>query len=194
VKGNDSLGGFNTNTGLAVSDVFFWGNRIGDELSSAGINTFDTNTLDAGQVFGTIGGTRPVTDANDYNRDGVVSTFDAASVFTNLGSITRINIASGGPYAPLAEPTSSLAIDGLATSQLVLAAGGEVTIPPPTQAERDAQTRAVARVLSRWTNYRSGSQTGETLRLEALLSDVLGGKTSDAGAHAWLADVTRRSR
>jgi hypothetical protein len=201
VKGNDSLGGFNTNTGLAASDVFFWGNRIADSLTSAGINTFDTNTLDAGPAFGTLGGSKPVTDAYDYNRDGIVSTFDAAAVFTNLGSLTRINIVSGGSFAPLADPTSLQVVDGEAASQLVLAAGGEVTIPPPSQTARDAQTRAVARVLSRWMNdessrgrLRTDSQHVDMFGLEALLSDVLGGKSANTGSHAWLTDVARRSR
>jgi len=56
VRGNDAVGGFNTNTGLTASDVFFWGSRIADSGTAPGVNTFDTTTTDAAQVFATIGG------------------------------------------------------------------------------------------------------------------------------------------
>jgi 3-phytase len=103
VEGNDALGGFNTSTGLAASDVFFFGSKVADSGSSPGVTTFDTTTADAAQVFNSLGGGQPVTAANDYNRDGQVSTADAASVFANLGSITRLNIGAGGPFAPAAD-------------------------------------------------------------------------------------------
>jgi hypothetical protein len=55
-------------------------------------------------VFGNIGAGKPITDLRDYNRDGAVTTTDAAVVFANIGNIVRISIAGGGPFAPDAEP------------------------------------------------------------------------------------------
>jgi hypothetical protein len=118
VEGNDALGGFNTSTGLAASDVFFFGSKVADSGSSPGVTTFDTTTADAAQVFNALGGGQPVTAANDYNRDGQVSTADAASVFANLGNITRLNIGAGGPFAPTADP----ALASAPTSRAALAA------------------------------------------------------------------------
>jgi hypothetical protein len=92
------------NTGLALPDVHFWGNKIGDSASTSPATTFETTTTDAAQVFGNIGAGKPITDLRDYNRDGAVTTTDAAVVFANIGNITRINIPGGGPFAPEAEP------------------------------------------------------------------------------------------
>jgi hypothetical protein len=97
VEGNDSAGGFNINTGLAKSHIFYFGSKIGDSGSSPGPDSFDTTTVDAAQVFASLGGGRPITDLHDYNRDGQVSTTDAAQVFANLGSIVRLYL---GPEAP----------------------------------------------------------------------------------------------
>src|SRR5690606_37629315 len=47
---------------------------------------------------------KPITDLRDHNRDGQVTTTDSVQVFANLGSIARINIGPGGPFAPEAEP------------------------------------------------------------------------------------------
>ncbi len=102
VEGNDAAGGFNSNTGLAASDVFFWASRIADSGTSPAISTFDTTTTDAAQVFATIGVGKPITDLRDYNRDGQVTTTDAAIVFANIGSILRINISSEALSTPQA--------------------------------------------------------------------------------------------
>ena len=58
------------NTGLAATDVHFWGNKIADSASSSPAGTFDTTSTDAAQVFATIGAGKPITDLRDYNRDG----------------------------------------------------------------------------------------------------------------------------
>jgi subtilisin-like proprotein convertase family protein len=104
VRGNDALGGFNANTGLAESDVFYWGNKIGDSGTSPGSNTFDTTSTDAAQVFSTIGPAKPISDLRDYNRDGHVSSTDAAVVFANIGSLLRIDVSAAAPFAPIASP------------------------------------------------------------------------------------------
>ncbi len=46
-EGNDAAGGFNTNTQLAASDVFYFGNRMGDQLvDSPAALAFTTNAGD----------------------------------------------------------------------------------------------------------------------------------------------------
>ncbi len=45
VKGNDATGGNNTNTGLATSNVFFFGSRVADSGSGTGV-TAVTNLTD----------------------------------------------------------------------------------------------------------------------------------------------------
>ena len=120
VEGNDAVGGLNTNTGLATSDVFFWGSKIADSGTSPGASTFQTTSTDAAQVFGALGGNKPITAVNDYNRDGQVTTSDAASVFASIGNITRLNIGAGGPFAPEAAP--AVASDSDNTRSAVAAA------------------------------------------------------------------------
>jgi hypothetical protein len=61
-------------------------------------------------VFSNLGGAKPITDLRDYNRSKDVTAADSASVFANLGSVTRLNIGIGGPFAPEAEP--AVASDG----------------------------------------------------------------------------------
>lgn len=99
VEGNDSAGGFNTNTGLAKSHIFYYGNKVADSGTSPGPDSFDTTSTDAAQVFATIGNNKPITDLRDYNRDGLVTSTDAAIVFANIGSIVRLEL--GIAAAPL---------------------------------------------------------------------------------------------
>jgi hypothetical protein len=86
------------NTGLAAADVHFWGNKIGDTAN------FSSTTADSVQVFANLGGSKPITDVRDFNRDKSVTTADSVQVFANLGSIVAINIPGGGPFAPEADP------------------------------------------------------------------------------------------
>jgi hypothetical protein len=80
----------NANTGLATTDVHFWGNRVADSGTSPSQNTFDTTTTDAAQVFATLGAGKPITDLRDYNRDGQVTSTDAAIVFANIGTLNKL--------------------------------------------------------------------------------------------------------
>ncbi|MEX0978864.1 MAG: hypothetical protein WDZ48_08440, partial [Pirellulales bacterium] len=41
-----------------------------------------------------------IDNVHDYNRSGNVTVSDAGLVFSNLGTIARINIGTGGPFAP----------------------------------------------------------------------------------------------
>jgi hypothetical protein len=141
VKGNDATGGFNTNTGLTRSDVFYFGNLIGDSGTSPGPRTFETNSTDAIQVFATGGGSRPITDLRDYNRDGQVSSTDALIVFANGGILNRLDLgaAIGAPLAaPLTVPTATPA-----QSMAEILPSGVVQPPPVPTDERTAPSRSV---------------------------------------------------
>ena len=87
-------------TGLSASDVFFWGNKIADSQTGSPPNNFETTSTDAAQVFATLTGSAAISNPRDYNRDGTVNSTDASIVFASLGSIQRITIGAGGPFAP----------------------------------------------------------------------------------------------
>jgi hypothetical protein len=112
------------NTGLADTDVHFWGNKIADSGTTPGAGTFNTTSTDAAQVFATIGAGKPITDLRDYNRDGAVTSTDAAIVFANIGTISRISISGGGPFAPEADP-AVVVDDGSSAVASALAGLGE---------------------------------------------------------------------
>jgi hypothetical protein len=103
-------------TGLATSDVFYWGNRVADSLTSPGPGKFETSSTDAAQVYATIGNSSALTNPRDYNRDGQVSSTDAVLVFANIGSIVRLNIPA--PEAPSAQAmTTAFAGPSIASSR-----------------------------------------------------------------------------
>jgi hypothetical protein len=137
------------NTGLASTDVHFWGNKIGDSGTSTPAGTFDTTSTDAAQVFATIGAGKPITDLRDYNRDGAVTSTDAAIVFANIGGIARINIAGGGPFAPEAEPMSTLG-GGAATNE-------SVHVP------RRRSESALASALAKFERFRDDTSPAHTI-------------------------------
>ena len=129
VEGDDAAGGFNANTGLATSDVFFWGSKIADSGTSPGASTFNTTSTDAAQVFATIGVGKPITDLRDYNRDGQVTSGDAAIVFANIGTILRINIPSDALSAPqTASPVAAPDDGSRSAAAVALAASALVEV------------------------------------------------------------------
>ena len=76
VEGNDALGGFNTNTGLAASDVSFWGNKVADSGTGTPAASFQTSAVDAAEIFSNLGAAA-ITSNHDYNRSGDVTAADA---------------------------------------------------------------------------------------------------------------------
>ena len=125
----------NANTGLVTPDVHFWGNKVGDSGTGTPATTFVTNTTDSLQVFATLGGSKPITDLRDYNRDGQVNTTDSLQVFANLGSIVRLNVGPGGPFAPEAEPAVAGDDGGSAVaSALAISTGEKLSLSGPVPA------------------------------------------------------------
>ena len=108
VEGNDATGGFNTNTGLASSYVFYFGNALGD----AGVSdptTFLVSGADEQSARNnpksTLGTPALITDINDFNRDGNVNTTDQQIPRNNTtNAITTalkfLTVGAGGPFAP----------------------------------------------------------------------------------------------
>lgn len=131
----------NANTGLAATDVHFWGNKIADSGTTPGAGTFDTTSTDAAQVFATIGAGKPITDLRDYNRDGQVTSTDAAIVFANIGSIVRINVGAGGPFATDAKPLAADSSTNAVASALA-AVVGESALKQPTPSKDVRRYRA----------------------------------------------------
>jgi hypothetical protein len=86
VKGNDTLGGHNTNTGLAASDVFYFGNAKGDTGSGDTTSTAPVSSADVTQVQthqNTLGANIPLTNIFDMNKDGLASSADITVIQTN---------------------------------------------------------------------------------------------------------------
>jgi hypothetical protein len=138
------------NTGLTTTDVHFWGNKIGDSASTSPATLFETTSTDAAQVNATIGAGKPITDLRDYNRDGAVTSTDAAVVFANIGNIVRINIPVGGPFAPEAEPMS--------TFEGFVATNESVHVP------RRRSESALASALAKFDRLRDDTSPAHTIR------------------------------
>jgi hypothetical protein len=104
VEGNDSFGGNNTNTGLAASDDFFFGNFIGD----VGTPEFypNVNALDQVQVRnnqGSVGPPTGILNLFDFNRDALIDAGDQIIARNNQGAMGWLAL-SAGPFAPEAAP------------------------------------------------------------------------------------------
>ena len=127
VRGNDALGSSNLNTGLAASDVFFFGSAPADS-GSGDTSTFLTNTIDEQAARNdphSQANPATITNTQDYNRDGLVNAIDqqaARSFFnSNATALKVISIGSGGPFAPQvaatlqgvpnASPATSIALE-----------------------------------------------------------------------------------
>ena len=104
------------NTGLTAADVFFWGNKVGDTGQGTPATTFLTSGADKTSVLGLLGGSVGVTSIRDFNRDNSVTAADATVVTGSLGSITRLNVGAGGPFAPEGDGGDSGVASALAAS------------------------------------------------------------------------------
>ncbi len=92
VKGNDALGEFSTNTGLAESDVFFFGSRVGDSFEGATALATATNARDELAARFAVGVDLAITHVLDFNRDGMVSAADRLIARHNAGILMMIDV------------------------------------------------------------------------------------------------------
>jgi hypothetical protein len=89
-------------TGLTATDVFFWGNKIGDIGSPTATSFTTTAAGDANPIVaGGLGPAGGITNPRDIDRSNTITAAgDRNPAAGNIGSITRINIGTGGPFAP----------------------------------------------------------------------------------------------
>jgi hypothetical protein len=88
-------------TGLTATDVFFWGNKIGDVGTPSAVAFATTAAGDAAAIVGHIGAGGGITDVYDIDRSNVITgAGDRAAAVANIGGLARINIGTGGPFAP----------------------------------------------------------------------------------------------
>jgi len=102
----------NANTGLWATDVFFWGNKVGDVGTGTPATTFLTSAADKTSVLGGLTGGIPIANARDFNRDGNVTAADATIVLNSLGAIVRLQFGPGGPFAPADGESDSSTFEG----------------------------------------------------------------------------------
>src|SRR5262249_10941740 len=89
VEGNDVLGGFNANTGLAASDVFFFGNRVGDTFLNAPPLVVSTTVGDGVGARVNAGVLQSITSPFDFDRNQTVGVGDELIARNNPGLLTR---------------------------------------------------------------------------------------------------------
>ncbi len=163
LKGNDAS---DTNTGLIDSDVFYFGNLVGDTFVGTPPMSFLTNAADEIGVRGHGGFLLPVTNAYDFNKDMVINVADEVFARTNIGYLFRIDLPGGRPVptpAALAATGASAAVDpsGEAVAAALalparasgLPAGGRaapvgVVVSPPVA--RRAETTFARRWADAW--------------------------------------------
>ena len=138
----------NGTTNAVTTDVHFWGNKIGDTgLGTPPATTFFTSGLDKTAVLGLTGAAGGVTNIHDFNRDNIVSGIDASIVTGSLGSIIRLQIGPGGPFAPEGDSGVASALAAAATGTGVSPAtatvfGGMPAADLPTSPEVAAPRKA----------------------------------------------------
>jgi hypothetical protein len=165
VKGNDTLGGNNLRTGLAASNVFFWGSAPGD-TGTGNTTRFITTAADeihARQNPKVILNNIPTTNIDDFNRDAKVDSADQliarGGTSSNLNGPVNLNVPGAGPFAPDSGPSASPQTttsggDAAVASALTVAAvtGGSSPTLPAWVATRlasvDLNSGVVAKVLN----------------------------------------------
>jgi hypothetical protein len=124
VEGNDTLGGFNTNTGFASSYVFYFGSAIGDG-GVGNVGAFQVTSSDEVNARNNpkgLGNPATRSDINDFNRNGLVDSADqiiARNNTTNLGNQLKfLVVGAGGPFAPEESKTdgTDAVVSGLAAA------------------------------------------------------------------------------
>ena len=114
VEGNDAIGGFNTNTGLAASDVFYFGSRIGDSGSGSPVaevtNVADEIGARLNYDFGL-----SIDNIYDFDRNSQVNSADEIVARLSYGYLLKLDLpaATAVPSAvPAAADAVSTALAG----------------------------------------------------------------------------------
>ena len=161
----------NASTGLITTDVFYWGNKVGDVGTNSPSASFLTSAIDKTAVLGGLAGVSLITSTQDFNRDGRVTAVDASTVLSSLGSISRLQIGAGGSFAPqaalsgLAAPTATAPVVGTAKTasndSTATTARGDTTAA--TQLPLDFASYERSRLSTAWFNPAQDDLVDEAL-------------------------------
>ncbi len=103
-KGNDTLGGSDANTGLAASDVFFFGNAPG-ETGDGATQVNATDIADTQKNPRGLANLTPITFNFDFSRDKQVNATDIAIAQSHPTSLSTglklINVSGAGLFGPV---------------------------------------------------------------------------------------------
>jgi hypothetical protein len=147
VEGNDTEGGFNTNTGLVTSDYFFFGNMIGDTGQDAYPYPY-VNATDQLQTRANSGDT-DILSFFDFNRDAEVNATDQLIVRDAVGNFMPYMIITGsGPFAPEG-PGDGDVDDGSGSAVASALAGSGEASPLAPVVAASIEEPATARVSDR---------------------------------------------
>jgi hypothetical protein len=124
VEGNDALGGFNANTGLAASDYFFFGSMVGDGGSPEFFPNVDaTDQIQVRANQGSVAPPTGVLNLYDFNRDALVDAIDQIIARASQGAMPWLSISAVPAASDAAEPESDA--EGAAAIASALAAASE---------------------------------------------------------------------
>jgi hypothetical protein len=172
-------------TGLAVPDLFFWGNKIGDAGFPVTRSFSTTVAADAVRVAAAMGPAGGITNVFDFNRDNMVTiSEDRAAAIANIGAITRIDIPLGDPDGGDVESTPTNATAGLTSA--FASQVNSVSVPVEATPHFASRVGKVDQSGPRLTEYfeqlasadeiQSISTADEPDELEELLNLLAGGR------------------
>ncbi len=141
VRGNDAIGEFDTSTGLAESDVFYFGNIVADAFIGAPAAAFSVNASDEIGARTSGGFLLPVTNVYDFNKDTLVNAADEVLARTHTAFLLRINIPAAGP---LADPSATPAEVAGGGTQLEAARAVSASSEDKLAADQDGVESALA--------------------------------------------------
>ncbi len=195
VKGDDSAGGYNTHTGLVASDIFYFGNLVGDSFAGTPPMALVTNVNDEIGVRTHYTFQQPVTNIFDFNKDGLVNVNDELIARTNYNLLFRIDLPAPGalPTAVVAvleqQTTAGDAVDSIRASAADPSGAAVATalaLPPAspgTTESRPALPATSNRRSDRDVDVRSVAHASDEMRARARWRSV-------AAAVAEFADST----
>jgi hypothetical protein len=140
-EGNDAAGDFNVNTGLAASDIFFFGNKLGDTFLFDAPGSFATDATDQLQVRANQGVTLSMAGPFDFNRDALVDATDQLIARFNQGVLAAINIAGSAGAGDFAAKAQSAVASALSVPR---ADGSGASTAPADAFPRIVETVAPA--------------------------------------------------
>lgn len=135
VEGDDSAGNFNTNTGLDESDVFYFGNVVGDTFDNSPPEVFVTTSSDEIAIQAEIVSLADVTSPLDMDRNGVHLASDRIVTRSNtVFALNRIEL-SNVPAAPVAGSANDGAASAVAAGLSISSAVRSATSAWPESGE-----------------------------------------------------------